>query len=1095
MHLDAPPRFWRHAAVCASHPTHGLYKSNSDIGIGHLNNQIEVYHGTWIPRSEKEFDNSGEFVFWIEAPASGKETPKSGQHPDHIDDPERLQEFLASELKFGAAAVTAADAVPSRFWATMPSADGRPLPSLEMALLSGSYPPDDFEWNDWEINGLTIRNPLAFLRDLEFLSGFGGTDLQIGHDLKFWMQFARQLRANVRQHQFLPVLKCIQPKRGKSQPKYVAGWAPAGSQYERSLRDYSVAMPAVCTLVRNASNGRVNGEAPVSVLDRTDLLRQFSEQQVDGLVASTPYTKSFLKPFRNTWLGGALVQTPARRTAADIEPPCPAEEDVTQWHAWQRKIIGQAQGSGFTLGFRLGQSDRHDDDRWHLAFFVSCNTDPSLSLDLSDWWDLPKRKRGDWHSRFGNQFERNLLVSLGQAARMCPLLWQGMETAKPTGVDIDLNTAYEFLKEDSLVLESAGYRVVLPSWWTPKGRRRARLRIRPYGTSGQSQQSGSNSGLFQIDSLIRYDYRLSIDGEPVSEDEWLALMEAKSPLVKYRGEWMEIDQRQLSETLELFRSQSESDGVEFRQMIKDMAIADPKSEEFVLDEVLGDVLKGLRNLESLEPMDNPVGMRGELRVYQKKGLAWLARQERLGLNPCLADDMGLGKTVQLIALLLHERDKEDTTSDSTIPPTLLVAPTSVLSNWKKEAGKFAPNLRCHIHHGSGRPRDPAEFAESISGHDLVVTSFNLVRSDLETFKSMKWQRVVVDEAQNIKNPKSAQAKAIFALPSTYRIAMTGTPIENRLMDMWSLFRFLNPGYLGTEAQFRRAYEKPIQRENDLARTQQLQKLVQPFILRRLKSDKSIINDLPDKVEQKVYCNLTKEQASLYQAVVRDVEEKLEDSDGMGRRGLILSTLMRLKQVCNHPSQFLQDESPFHESRSHKLTRLNEMIEEALTESDSMLVFTQFTEIGDRLEAQFRERHSCPVHYLHGGTTRQRREKMIESFQDPESPSGIFVLSLRAGGVGITLTRANHVFHFDRWWNPAVENQATDRAYRIGQQKTVFAHKMVTLGTLEERIDEMIETKKALAENIVGADENWLTEMDNDSFRKLIALNRQSIMEA
>jgi len=453
----------------------------------------------------------------------------------------------------------------------------------------------------------------------------------------------------------------------------------------------------------------------------------------------------------------------------------------------------------------------------------------------------------------------------------------------------------------------------------------------------------------------------------VTEGEWRALLEAKSPLVRFRGEWMEIDHRQMSQTLELWRSRNQGDDVDFSQMIKNMAEADPDTEEFVLDDVLADVLRGLQDLETLDPMDNPAGMRGDLRAYQRTGLAWLVRQERLGLNPCLADDMGLGKTVQLIALLLHERQHREATQDPGIQPTLLVAPTSVLSNWKKEVEKFAPSLKCHVHHGSDRVRDRAGFVEAVSGHDLVVTSFNLVRSDKETLGAVRWRRVAVDEAQNIKNPKSAQARAIFALPATHRIAMTGTPIENRLMDMWSLFRFLNPGYLGTEAQFRRAYEIPIQRESDQTRARQLQQLVQPFILRRLKSDKSIIDDLPDKVEQKVYCNLTKEQASLYQAVVEDVENRIEEAEGMDRRGLILSTLMKLKQVCNHPAQFIQDGSAFDESRSHKLARLNEMIKEALLDSDSLLVFTQFTESGERLETQFRERHSGPVHAPHGGT--------------------------------------------------------------------------------------------------------------------------------
>jgi SNF2 family DNA or RNA helicase len=324
--------------------------------------------------------------------------------------------------------------------------------------------------------------------------------------------------------------------------------------------------------------------------------------------------------------------------------------------------------------------------------------------------------------------------------------------------------------------------------------------------------------------------------------------------------------------------------------------------------------------------------------------------------------------------------------------------------------------------------------------------------------------------------------------------MTGTPVENRLLDLWSIFNFLNPGYLGKEAQFRKNFELPIQKNNDRMQSATLKKLVEPFILRRVKTDQSIIKDLPDKVEQKLYCNLTKEQASLYEAVVKEISGELEDLEGMQRKGMLLATLLKLKQICNHPRQFLQDESDFAPERSHKLSRLSEMVTEVMEEGESLLVFTQFTELGDALEKYLR--HTCHynTYYIHGGTNRNKREKTIAEFQDPETEPSVFILSLKAGGVGITLTKANHVFHFDRWWNPAVEDQATDRAFRIGQKKNVFVHKFVAMGTLEERIDEMIEDKKKLAGSIVGSDESWLTELDNDAFKQLITLNKSAILE-
>ncbi|MEZ5671099.1 MAG: DEAD/DEAH box helicase [Thiotrichaceae bacterium] len=410
----------------------------------------------------------------------------------------------------------------------------------------------------------------------------------------------------------------------------------------------------------------------------------------------------------------------------------------------------------------------------------------------------------------------------------------------------------------------------------------------------------------------------------------------------------------------------------------------------------------------------------------------------------------------------------------------------------KEIEKFAPHLRSHIHHGAKREQDAKAFKQLAGQQDILITSYTLARKDEKLLHALKWQRIVLDEAQNIKNPKAAQTKTIFKLTSTSRLALTGTPVENRLMDLWSIFNFLNPGYLGTQARFRKDFELPVQRDNDLEKTAILKRLLEPFILRRLKTDKHIIQDLPDKVEAKQYCNLSKEQASLYEAVVRDVEQQLEQKEGIERQGLMLSTLMKLKQICNHPAQFLQDNSEFSAQRSHKLERLGEMLEEVIAEGNSVLIFSQFTDIGANLE-KYLKTLNYPTYYLHGGTTRNKRERMIADFQDPASPPSVFILSLKAGGVGITLTQANHVFHFDRWWNPAVEDQATDRAFRIGQHKNVFVHKFVTLGTLEERIDQMIEDKKAIADAIVENDESWLTRLDNQAFKELIALNQATVL--
>jgi len=750
---------------------------------------------------------------------------------------------------------------------------------------------------------------------------------------------------------------------------------------------------------------------------------------------------------------------------------------------------------------------------WQLQFQIATKHDPSLKLPLADYWAMTVAKKKALEKQFGKEFEQNLLLNLGYAARIYNPVWQGLETDRPVGLSLNLDQAFEFLKESAWVLEDAGYKVVVPAWWTPMGRRRAKMRLKGSGKSAASSKTQAKS-YFGFEQLVEYQYELAIGDEIVSAKEWEQLVNAKAPLVKFRGEWIELDRDKMQEMLTFWQQQGQGTSAMSLIDLMKLTATDPDW-EVDRNSTLSEMLSKLQDKQQFEPIENPPQLNGTLREYQKRGVAWLQYLESLGLNGCLADDMGLGKTVQIIARLVNERAAigevaQPTTAKKTtktaksqkvvpavvsineIPPTLLIAPTSVVGNWQKEIEKFAPHLRAIVHHGSDRIQNAQAFQDICQTHDLIITSFTLIRKDEAMFSSMNWHRIVIDEAQNIKNPKAAQTKAILKLEAKHRLALTGTPVENRLLDLWSIFNFLNPNYLGKEAQFKKSFETPIQKNNDQIQAGVLKKLVEPFILRRVKTDQSIIKDLPDKIEQKLYTNLTKEQASLYEVVVRDVEKQLNEVEGIQRKGLILSTLLKLKQTCNHPRQFLQDGSDFTTERSHKLSRLSEMMEEVISEGESILIFTQFTEIGDALEKYIRQKLHYNTYYIHGGTNRDKRERMITEFQDPETEPSVFVLSLKAGGVGITLTKANHVFHFDRWWNPAVEDQATDRAFRIGQKKNVFVHKFITIGSLEERIDQMIEDKKKLAGAIVGADESWLTELDNDKFKQLIALNKSAI---
>ncbi|CAI8038507.1 Uncharacterized ATP-dependent helicase YwqA [Geodia barretti] len=454
---------------------------------------------------------------------------------------------------------------------------------------------------------------------------------------------------------------------------------------------------------------------------------------------------------------------------------------------------------------------------------------------------------------------------------------------------------------------------------------------------------------------------------------------------------------------------------------------------------------------------SPRGFSGTLRPYQVRGYSWLSFLRQWGLGACLADDMGLGKTIQTLALI--QRDWRANGKR----PVLLVCPTS--------------EARCGVQEGGGE-------------HAIVVSSYGLVHRDLKFLKEVPWGGVVLDEAQNIKNPETKQARAAQSLEADYRIALTGTPVENNVGDLWSIMEFLNPGFLGSQSEFKRNFFVPIQAERDASAAERLKRVTGPFILRRLKTDRSIISDLPEKLETKVFCPLTKEQASLYASVLKETEEALESADGIQRRGLVLATLSKLKQVCNHPAQFLGDNSGIN-GRSGKLTRLTEMLEEVIEVGDRALVFSQFAEMGDLLQRQVQETFGLEALFLHGGVPKRQRDRMVERFQDEGGGPQVFILSLKAGGTGLNLTSANHVFHFDRWWNPAVEDQATDRVFRIGQTRNVQVHKFICAGTLEEKIDEMIEIKKEISERVVGAGEGWLTELSNDDLREVLALSKEA----
>jgi SNF2 family DNA or RNA helicase len=1035
---------------------------------------MKILHAFWLPETTDSFLQGGSFRLWAETMERTPARHSRGTqvHPFSLLG-ESWSDFL-EELGAKPSAFALRDTLDS-CTIHLPSVPDAPLPSPQLA----KYWPEAVDetratLQPWRVDCQRLDHPIKQLSEIHFLSFYGTENVHPGNDFLFWYWFTQELKRLLMRDQYLPALIYHQPPTAKGKRKLppfelYGSWRWASDQYEQLIADACDRMPGACACV---PGGPMEGEG---------LLRHCTEVLLDRIVRHTPLPAVFAKRIDSSPLTACV--DPQTRPWKSAER---AMEDYRQWQQWRRRIIGTERDVAFTLGFRLVEPPDGGEEDWSLHFVVVPKDDPSQRLALSDYWSATKKEREGMRRQLGKDFETHLLLDLGLAARMVPKLWAGLDTAEPRTVAMDLDEAFGFLEESAWVLEDAGFKIIVPAWWTPQGRRRVKIRLR---SSPAKSASGATTGAghVNLDNLIRYNYQLAIGDQVVSEEEWRRLVEAKSPLVRFRGQWVELDRDKMQEMLAFWREHGqETPEMSIQELLQRTATDD--AFEVDRDDALAAMLDRLRDRSRLEPIADLPQLNAQLRDYQKRGVAWLRFLEQLGLNGCLADDMGLGKTMQVIARLVQERDGADG-----LAPTLLVAPTSVLGNWHKEIEKFAPHLKTLVHHGPGRERDEQAFRRLAADKAMVITSYALARLDQKLFAVMDWHRVVLDEAQNIKNPKAAQTKAVLKLKAGHRLALTGTPVENRLTDLWSIFNFANPGYLDTQARFRKRFELPVQRDNDPVQTATLKRLVEPFILRRVKTDKAIIADLPDKVEAIIYCNLGKEQAALYESVVRDVERQLEEKEGIERQGLMLSTLMKLKQICNHPAQFLQDGSAFTAERSHKLERLGEMLEEVMAEGESALVFSQFTEIGSQLERLLKHGMGYNTYYLHGATSRGRREAMIEAFQDPQTEPSIFVLSLKAGGVGITLTKANHVFHFDRWWNPAVEDQASDRAFRIGQEKNVFVHKFVTLGTLEERINDMIEEKKALAGAIVGNDESWLTRLDNERFKDLIRLNRDAVM--
>jgi hypothetical protein len=1040
-----------------------------------------VIHGIWA---------RGALCLWAEdpglPPAPRNRVRSPAPHPFACQAVELADVLAALPGPVGEAA---RKAVGDELTLQLPSAVGpvRPLASPGLAS-PGLVRPDASEGPEprpgrirltgWRVPVLSLTPGAAL--DLLRADGQLGEFIVPGASLYYLAALARFADGLAAGGRVLPVLVA-------EDGKYAARWRPVlGGEDARRARDLAAAMPASCRCADDLSSGmlladaldaltdaaarsrlsapllparRGRGPARVPLAERFVLALTTADARVSVLTEQDSAEAQELAGQLDAWLDGAQIPAGPVRTCFRLVEPV-AVDPVAADPVFAEPVAAEAVAA--------------EAAPWRVEFALQSAEDPSLMVPAADVW------AGEHATAFpgsADEAVEELLAGLGAAARLFGELEDALREPAPAEVELDAPGAFRFLKETGPLLSGAGFGVLLPDWV-----RRARLGLK-LTTRSQSPGGSSAAGSrFGLNDLVEFRYDLAVGDQALDPDELAELARLKIPLVRLRGQWVELDEAHLKAALRFLE----------RTRTGTMSAADAlvaglrgTDEEIPLvgvdaDGWLGDLLSGQAD-RRLRPMTAPEGFVGALRPYQERGLAWLSFLGDLGLGGILADDMGLGKTIQLLSLIAAAPG-----------PTLLICPMSLVGNWQREAARFTPDLRVHVHHGADR-LDGDSLAAALADTDLVITSYGVATRDRAALGRVTWARVVCDEAQNIKNHATKQAQAVRGLPAATRIALTGTPVENRLSELWSIMEFTNPGLLGPAERFRERYAVPIERHSSPDAAAALKRLTQPFVLRRLKTDKTIITDLPDKQEMKVWCNLTPEQASLYQATVTDMLARIaEATDDISRRGLVLATMTKLKQVCNHPAQLLADGSRL-PGRSGKLARLEEICDEIVAAGDKALCFTQYAEFGRMLRPHLAARLGCPVLFLHGGTTKKQRDVMVEEFASLDEPA-LFLLSLKAGGTGLNLTAANHVIHVDRWWNPAVEEQATDRAFRIGQHRNVQVRKFVCVGTVEERIDAMIEEKKALADQIVGTGEAWLTELSVADLRSVLSLSPDAVSE-
>ncbi|MXY61845.1 MAG: DEAD/DEAH box helicase [Synechococcus sp. SB0665_bin_28] len=944
-----------------------------------------------------------------------------------------------------------------------------------LPLLAGEAIPEQCQWWPWRIEGLKLA-----MADLpRWLGGLplSGEHPDLGDELRWLAHLQRWCLSLMARGRWLPVVEA-------AGDHCHARWQPLLNREDDRYRLETMAlhMPQVLlsghdplnTLAcRRPEQQRLQVAGIVGALLDTqmrvaftpleeglgDLLDSWQQAlaSTDGLLNSDGDGVERLQGATNHWRQGVTGQLAPARACLELQAPTPQQATTT----------------------KQGEEDHN---HWQLRLGLQAAIDPGLWLAAEAIWAA-----GDNAVHIGEipveKPSQLLLEGLGRALSAFEPLERGLEGATPSSMSLTPAEAFVLVRTASRRLRDLGVGVKLPA--TLSGGLAGRM-----GLAIQADLPPESRG-FSLGESLQWRWTLMIGGQPITLNQLERLSAQKSPLVNHGGQWVELRPGDVK-AAEKFCLEEPRFSLEDALRLAGNNLETLQRlpvHRFEAGPRLQQVLEQYHHHKQPDPLPAPEGFRGQLRPYQERGLGWLAFLYRFGQGACLADDMGLGKTIQLLAFLQYLKVQKELKR-----PVLLACPTSVMTNWRREAQQFTPELRVIEHYGSRRPNTAAALAAALNGVDLVLTSYGLLQRDLAILGSYGWQGVVIDEAQAIKNPASKQSAAARELSRLGRkpcfcIALTGTPVENRVGEIWPLMNFLNPQVLGEEGFFRQRYRLPIERYGDMSSLRDLRRRVGPFILRRLKTDQSIISDLPEKIEINEWCGLSDEQRRLYSKTVDETFEAVARAPRGERHGRVLGLLTKLKQICNHPALVLQEQEVSRDfaRRSAKLQRLEEILDELMAVGDRALLFTQFARWGHLLKKYLEQRFRGEVPFLHGGSSKAERQGMVDRFQqDPRGPQ-LFLLSLKAGGVGLNLTRASHVVHIDRWWNPAVENQATDRAYRIGQTNRVMVHKFITSGSLEENVDRMIREKARLAEDIIGGGEDWLAGLAIDDIKDLVSL--------